>query len=193
MFIACFFGINAINTVIMFMAVYAKRTVGLTDAQIDALLLFSTLFAFVGALGSGWLTDRFGPQRCLLGVFFLWCGSVALGVVSPNAQWFWFVGPLVGICLGGTWTSARALLVTLSPPEHIGLLFGLFGLVGRASSNIGKMTAFSRTLTASIRAMWASTTSLAVTSPRRMSPTSSVALAAVSGGVAAIVVAISVS
>ena len=139
MLIAWFFGINAINTVIMFMAVYAKRTVGLTDAQIDALLLFSTLFAFVGALGSGWLTDRFGPQRCLLGVFFLWCGSVALGVVSPNAQWFWFVGPLVGICLGGTWTSARALLVTLSPPEHIGLLFGLFGLVGRASSNIGPL------------------------------------------------------
>ena len=137
--VGCFFGLNAINTVIMFMAVYAKRAIGFSDLQIDVLLLLSTPFALVGALLSGWWTDRVGPRRCLLGIFFLWCLAVTLGAVSPDARWLWLVGPLVGLCLGSTWTSGRAFLVALSPPEHRGLLFGLYGFVGRASSNIGPL------------------------------------------------------
>ena len=137
--VGCFFGLNAINTVIMFMAVYAKRVAGFNDLQIDVLLLLSTPFALAGALLSGWCVDRLGPRRCLIGMFILWCGAIILGVAIQNAQWMWAVGPLVGICLGGTWTTGRAFLVALSPPEHQGLLFGAYGFVGRASSNIGPL------------------------------------------------------
>jgi len=137
--LGCFFGINAINTVVMFMAVYAKRTVGLHDAEIDAVLLFSTAFAIGGAFLSGWLADRVGPRRCLLGVFGGWCAGIILAAASPTVPMFWVVGPLIGVCLGATWASARTWLVALSPPEDVGAVFGLFGLVGRASSNVGPL------------------------------------------------------
>jgi UMF1 family MFS transporter len=52
---------------------------------------------------------------------------------------FWVVGPLVGICLGATGTSARALVVDLSPPKMIGEIFGLYGLAGRFASIIGPL------------------------------------------------------
>lgn len=139
LFLSFFFGINAINTVIMFMAVYAKRTIGFRDAEIDLLLLGSTPFAFLGALLSGYWADRLGPRRCLIGVYLIWSLAVALAVAGTNPSWFWFIGPLIGLCLGGTWTTARAFLVALSPRAHLGLLFGLYGLIGRASSNIGPL------------------------------------------------------
>ncbi|GAI51422.1 unnamed protein product, partial [marine sediment metagenome] len=66
-----------------------------------------------------------------------WCLALFLAGIAISRWMFWLVGPLAGICLGGTWVSARTMLVELSPKEKIGQMFGLFGLAGRFSSILG--------------------------------------------------------
>ncbi len=135
--IAVFIAFNAINTIIVFMSVYTKKVMGFADPEIITFYIISTIFAIVGSLIAGFITDRLGSKRILTAVLGLWCISLLLAIISFNKSMFWIVGPLVGICLGATWTSARALVVELSPPQMVGEVFGFYGLIGKSASIIG--------------------------------------------------------
>lgn len=137
--IAAFIALNAINTVFVFMSVYTEKVIGFTDAEILIFYIASSVFAILGAFFIGFITDRFGAKRTLTGVFCLWCFAAFLAIISVNKHVFWIIGPLVGISLGGTWTSARTLVVDLSPPEMVGEIFGFYGLVGKTASIIGPL------------------------------------------------------
>jgi MFS transporter, UMF1 family len=128
---------DAANTAVSNMALYGQRVFGMESAQIRNLLLFSTVFAVVGSTAAGFATDRVGPKKTLLATLALWLVSIAL-VSAALGPWMLFLaGPLVGIALGGTWTTSRVMLVALSPPEKVGEFFGLFSLAGRFSAVMG--------------------------------------------------------
>jgi len=137
--IASFLCINAINAVIMFMAVYARRLAGLTDPELDRLLLLSTVCALAGAVGAGWLAHRLGACRSLELVFAAWCAALLVAVIAPHRAVLWGLGPLIGVALGATWTIARTVVAALAPPDRAGEFFGMYGMVGRAASNIGPL------------------------------------------------------
>ena len=137
--IAAFIALNAINTIIVFMSVYVKKVIGFTDPEIITFYIVSTVFAIMGSFAAGFITDRLGSKRVLLGALRLWCASILLVIISFNKTTFWIVGPLVGICLGTTWTSSRALVVDLSPPQMVGEVFGFYSLAGKSASIIGPL------------------------------------------------------
>src|ERR671910_2409987 len=128
---------DAANTAISNMALYGREVFGMVSAEVRNLLLFSTVFAVVGSAVSGIATDRAGPKRTLLVVLVLWLVAIVLTALAPAAWTLFFVGPLVGVALGGTWTVSRVMLVALSPPEKLGEFFGLFSLAGRFSAVLG--------------------------------------------------------
>ena len=135
--ISAFLCLNAVNTIIIFMGVYANRVMGFGDAEVIYFMSVSTIFAIAGSYAFGYLTDHWGSKDTLNLVMKLWCLTIFLSLISISGWMFWIVGPLAGICLGGTWVSARTMLVELSPKEKIGQMFGLFGLAGRFSSILG--------------------------------------------------------
>ena len=49
------------------------------------------------------------------------------------------LGSVVGILLGGLWTTSRPLLAELVPREELGRFFGLFSISGRAAAVIGPL------------------------------------------------------
>jgi UMF1 family MFS transporter len=129
--IANFLYCDAVNTVIAFMAVYAHQVAGFDDAMIRSLLIVSTVFAAIGSLIFGWITDRWGAKRTLIAVLYLWIVTLVAAIASFSPWTFWLVGFLVGCALGGTWVSARALVLDLSPPEKIGEIYGLYNMGGK--------------------------------------------------------------
>ena len=137
--IATFIALNAINTIIVFMSVYTKKVMGFTDPEIITFYIIATIFAIIGSFIAGFITDRIGSKRTLSIVLGLWCISILLAVISFSKPMFWIVGPLVGICLGATWTSARVLVVDLSPRQMVGETFVFYGLVGKTASIIGPL------------------------------------------------------
>jgi UMF1 family MFS transporter len=137
--IANFLYCDAVNTVIAFMSVYAHQVGGFNDDMIRVLLILSTLFAVAGSLAFGWITERKGAKRALIMVLYLWMACLAVGSVSFSPMMFWTIGPLVGIALGGTWVTARALVLDLSPPEKVGEVYGLYNMGGKFGFILGPL------------------------------------------------------
>ena len=136
---ASLFGFCVVNTVILFMSIYATKAFKLNEIQITNLIAFSTFFAMVGSFISGYISDRLGSKATLIATFILWIISLSLGAIVKNANLFWLVGSLVGLSLGATWVVTRALVMQLVPAEKTGEVFGLFNFVGYISSIIGSL------------------------------------------------------
>lgn len=134
---AAFFGFSAVNVIILFMSIYATRVLGLNEAQIVNLIAFSALFAIIGSLFSGFISDFLGYKRCLCLTFILWSFCFFAGALIRSAWLYWFVGAAVGLAIGSTWVVSRALAVKLVPEEKIGEMFGLCNLVGYLAAVLG--------------------------------------------------------
>jgi UMF1 family MFS transporter len=128
---------DAANTAIANMALYGRVVFEMDGTEVRNLLLFSTVFAVVGSVVFGFLTDRIGPKRTLAAVIVLWLVAIVLAAGALGAWMLFLAGPVVGVALGGMWTVGRVMLVALSPPEKMGEFFGLFSLAGKVSAVFG--------------------------------------------------------
>ena len=135
--IAKFFYEDAIQTIIIFMAVYAQKVMGFSKEGTTGLFIALIPSAIVGSAIFGVLTDHFGPQKTLIMVLFGWIVSLTVLVITHTITIFWIVGGLVGIFMGATWTSARPLLISLVPKEMLGEFFGLYSLSGKIAAIFG--------------------------------------------------------
>ena len=134
---ARFLYVDAVNTLLVFMAIYVTEVIGFTDNEVRILLATSSSFAIVGSLFYGWLVDRIGPKKTLTIVLIQWMVVFIAVAATFHGPVFWVIGALAGIALGGTWTADRAFLTRLAPPEQMGEFFGLYQLAGRFAAVIG--------------------------------------------------------
>ena len=128
---------DAANTAIANMALYGRVVFEMDSTEVRNLLLFSTVFAVVGSVVFGFLTDRIGPKRTLAAVIVLWLVAIVLSAGALGVWMLFLAGPIIGVALGGMWTVGRVMLVALSPPEKLGEFFGLFSLAGKLSAVFG--------------------------------------------------------
>ena len=134
-----FLVLDAVNTIITFMAVYASKVIGLSGSQITSFLISSTVFAMFGSWVIGILIKNKGIIWSYWLVLGLWVAALSLAAISQSETLFRFVGPIAGVGMGGVWVVSRAFIIELSPPEKIGEFFGLYGMAGKAASIIGPM------------------------------------------------------
>lgn len=137
--VAHFLYADAINTVILFMAVYATKVGGFTSPEVTRLLAASTVFAIIGAFGAGPLVDRFGAKRALYVALAFWTVALGLAGLASGKGALWVVGPIMGTGLGATWAADRVLMFRLSPPEKLAELYGIYGMVGRFAAITGPL------------------------------------------------------
>lgn len=136
---ASFFGLCAVNAVILFMSVYATRAFGFNENEVVNLIIFSTIFAIAGSLFSGFISDYIGHKRCLLVVFILWGACFITGAFARSSVMYWVIGALAGVSLGSTWVVSRAMAIKIVPADRVGEVFGLFNLVGYLSAIVGSL------------------------------------------------------
>lgn len=138
-FIASFFSLNAINTILVFMAVFTKRVLGFGEHDLIRFFLWGQAFAVLGALVFSRVIPVLGSKRTLMVIWAGWIGALALAGLSQDVRWMWAVAPLIGFCLGSTWSTSRVLIIELSPKGQLAEFLGLAGLLGRASSIFGPL------------------------------------------------------
>ncbi|MCD6098512.1 MFS transporter [bacterium] len=137
--VAKFFYEDAIATAIIFMAVYAEKVMGLPDRSKIAFFVVATVGAAFGSLFGGILVDSFSPKRVLQAALVGWILSLLALIISRDRLVFWIIGAFIGTFLGWTWTSARPLLLELSPPEAVARFFGLYSFSGRLAAILGPL------------------------------------------------------
>ena len=136
---AIFLAFNAINTVFIFMSVYTQKVIGFDDAKIVTFYIVSSGCAIIGSLFSGYMTDKLGAKQTLSYSLWLWLITLIVVTLTQNPIVFWVLGPIIGLGMGATWTSARTLATKLSPQNRYGEIFGFYGLVIKLAAIVGPL------------------------------------------------------
>lgn len=133
--------LDAVNTVIAFMAVFLVKVPGFSqaDGEVNNFFLFATLFAIVGGFFWGAFVRRRGARQGLLWTLGVWTAVLAAVLLPLEKNHYWLIGPVTGIALGGTWACDRPLLLDLIPHTESGRFFGFYYLTGKVSSIIGPL------------------------------------------------------
>lgn len=143
-----------------FGGIYAAGTFGWGTIAIGVFGILLTVTGTAGALAGGWLDDRFGPKRVILGsltILIVMC----VGILSTGRDTVLFVIPVVpppeggglyagtaekvyvalglmiGFAAGPMQAASRTLLVRLAPADRVTQFFGLFALSGKVTSFFG--------------------------------------------------------
>ncbi|HQQ76640.1 MAG TPA: MFS transporter [Thermoanaerobaculia bacterium] len=132
-----FLYVDVIHTIQIQMATYSKFAVGLSDGQVQVLLLVATAVAVFGGLLYGWLCQRVTIRTATLVALFNWVLVFALALLVRDPGAFTAVGVLAGVGLGGIKVTGRLGLVALVPKERMTEFFGFFTLAGEAASVLG--------------------------------------------------------
>ena len=135
--VARFFYSDPVNTAIAVMSAFAVHAVGFTEGQALQVLLILTVVAVIASFGWGILADRWGPRRTLFAVLGTWAVGLVILTFFLSTIPFLFAGALLGAGLGGVGVVDRLMLLRLTPPDRVGEMFGLYGLVGKASAVVG--------------------------------------------------------
>jgi UMF1 family MFS transporter len=136
---AMFFVQNAVNTVILFMAVYSVEVGRLNQNALYLFFALATTCAFLSAYLQGVLVDRIGPKKVFLGVLWIWIAGLTAALFGRTHAYLWVAGCLIGVGLGGLWTSSRALLLSLIPERESATFFGLNVFTGRLAALLGPL------------------------------------------------------
>ena len=135
--VARFFYSDPVNTAIAVMSAFAVFAVGFTEGEALQVLLVLTVVAVIASFGWGFLADRWGPRRTLFAVLGTWAVGLTILTLFLSTVPFLVAGALLGAGLGGVGVVDRLMLLRLAPPERIGEMFGLYGLVGKFSAVVG--------------------------------------------------------
>ncbi len=137
--IANFLFNDGVQTAIIFMAVFANKVLGMADDFLTKFFMFSTVGAVIGSYLFGILADKKGHRTALQFVLAGWVLSLALLALFPKPILLWVLGMPIGAFLGGVWTTARPIVLRLSPEGEEGRYFGLYAFSGKLAAIIGPL------------------------------------------------------
>jgi UMF1 family MFS transporter len=128
---------DGVNTVILFSAIFAEKTLGFTFTEIIGLFMLIQLTALAGSAAWARPTDTRGPKLVVTATLVQW---VAVTVLAHfvDAKWqFWLVGVLAGTGLGAIQAASRTFMATLIPAGREAEFFGFYSLVGKTGAIMG--------------------------------------------------------
>jgi UMF1 family MFS transporter len=137
--IADYFFEDAVATVKLNIGLYCSLVLGLAETQITEFLIISTLTAVIGSFVIGKIVQRWSLKNMLTIIMFGWVIALVLFALVDSMSIVWILGPIVGVLLGGLWTTTRPMLAELVPHDELGRFFGIFSLSGRAAAIVGPL------------------------------------------------------
>ncbi|MBT3304302.1 MFS transporter [Candidatus Woesearchaeota archaeon] len=129
--------VDSLNTVIIFLFLFGKETLGLTVKAFFPIFGIMALAAIVGSLVFGWLSDHVGPKKSLVSALIIWVFVILLVIIKTNYVTYLLAGIIGGALLGAIWTTTRPLLIKIAPKHKLTELFGFQGLTEKLGGIIG--------------------------------------------------------
>lgn len=138
-FIALTCYISGLMAVVAFAAIYAQRTVGMTQGEVILLFVVLQLAGVAGAFAFGLWQDRSGAKRALVASLVLWIVVCVWAGLCRTKLEFWLIGALAGVAMGSLQSAGRAVVSGLTPEGRSGEFFGYWGFFGKLAGAIGPL------------------------------------------------------
>ena len=131
---------DAILTANLFFAIFLDRIYYMADNQKFILLTLMFSITIPGSFIFGKLGDKYGLKKILTVASLLLAISFFVISISTSLNILYLSIIIVGLGWGGYYTSARALLVKISPQQKLGEYFGYYAVFQKFASIIGPLT-----------------------------------------------------
>lgn len=151
--LAFFLYIDAVNTIIFFSGIYAKKTLGFSTIDLAIFFLIVQITAMAGSFIFGYLGDRLGILRSIMITLIVWTAIIfwifffidkesyfSVPFVYLKVHSFFIIGGLAGLFLGSTQSLSRTLMTKLTPFEIKTEFFGFYALFDKTSTLLGPLT-----------------------------------------------------
>jgi UMF1 family MFS transporter len=154
-FVAFFFAMAGLSIVIAFAFIYGDQVIHWSPTSLILMLVITNLTATVGAVGFGFLQQRWGNLRTFNLTLGIWVVAIvgiwgtlgitvwvneALGTAWSAEHVFLVMGGLAGLCMGATQSASRTLVAVLSPKSKSAEFFGFWGLFGKLAAIFGLLS-----------------------------------------------------
>lgn len=130
--------IDGVYTVVS-MAVDFGVAIGLSQSALIQALLLVQFIGFPAALFFGWLGNRIGVHKAILGGVAVYLAVTLFAVRMQTETEFYILAAVIGLVQGGVQTLSRSYFAQLVPAERAAEEFGLFNIVGRFAAIVGPM------------------------------------------------------
>lgn len=125
---------DALNALLVLIAVYLKMSLGFTDAELLSLFIVLNVSAMISGVLLGFLTDRLSARFVMPLAAVMLSVSVSLTHFSGHTEIaYWSIVLLGGPGVAGLWVAGRKWVVQLAPSNDVGTLFGFYGLSNKIS------------------------------------------------------------
>lgn len=135
---------TGIECVIRLASIFGAQELGMNQGELVLYFLVIQFTALAGAMGFGWLADRWTRRGALLATLSIWVLTLLwawqLGLFGDARREYWLVGVLAGTAMGGSQGVSRALQSVLLPKGMENEFFGFFTLSGRMANILGMVT-----------------------------------------------------
>jgi len=101
-------------------ALQSPHTLGLTPTSIGAAASFYVIGAVIGALGFGWVADRFGRRTVFFTTLAVYLAGVLLSAFSWNFLSFAIFRAITGLGIGGEYSAINSAIDELIPAKYRG-------------------------------------------------------------------------
>ncbi len=138
--IAYFFFNDAVLTSANNFPIYMERVFGTSDSTKSYVLLGIMVTSAIGCPLSGWIADRIGFKKTLVGILAGWIIIFPLLSIANSVAFVVVVTVFMGILFGGAWTVTRAMIVRLTPHGSLNQSLTYFVLVERLATLMGPVS-----------------------------------------------------
>jgi UMF1 family MFS transporter len=130
---------DALLTVSLYLPVYMKQRVGLSEALTAVAFALSLSTAALGAYLFAKVETILDLRTTIILSLAFWVPVLLVLGATPNRPAFWAAMVVAGFLFGVVWSASRAYLYVLAPAAHLGRAFGLYSVFQRCASILGPL------------------------------------------------------
>ncbi len=139
-FLAYFFFNDAVITASNNFPIYMDQVFKTNDTIKSFILLCILVSAAIGAPLSGWIADRIGLKKTLLGTLFGWLIIFPILSFVQHVSILVFFVILMGLLFGAVWTITRAMVIEFTPAGSLNKSYTYYTLMERFATLVGPVS-----------------------------------------------------
>lgn len=139
-FLAYFFFNDAVLTSANNFPIYMDRVFGATDGIKSYVLAGILITSAIGCPIAGWIADRIGFKKTLIGILIGWIVIFPLLATAQTIPALFIITIFMGLWFGAAWTVTRAIVLHLTPPDKLNSSYTYFTLMERFATLVGPVS-----------------------------------------------------
>jgi len=137
--VAFYFLHDALTTLFVFIPIYLRDMYMLGFSDIFILFIVILLVGIPSSVLFGWLSDKFGSKKILLGTIAVWMFIIVMIYTATSIRYLYVLAVLAGLVIGSSQAIARSWLSKIVPKEERSEFFGFNALSSKVAASAGPL------------------------------------------------------